>query len=211
MQKSNLIRIGFGFGTYLMTPPSCFSPVVATPIGFSSSTGTKNFGGAFCVFLVFERRSHSGRGWGGIPASQKVTLANFVTIISSGFSRVCRQNHDPAAVCYYPPRAHLTRLLPNMRSTRTSPTMLLLLIVTLALACVAPVEARLKVRAFESQTVLTGVSVRTFRSRDVQRSFCRAFTDSVGLDEKVLEAFKYPEQQLECLVHRRVAFKHTPR
>ena len=48
--------------THFTTPPNCFRPVCATPMGFSSSTGTKNLGGTGATFFVLESKSHSDRG-----------------------------------------------------------------------------------------------------------------------------------------------------
>ena len=62
--------------------------------------------------------------------------------------------------------------------------MLSLTVVALLLAC-APVDAAVRVRPVTSLVVLDGVPARTFRRRDVQRDFCRAWTNTIGLDEKV--------------------------
>lgn len=95
-------------------------------------------------------------------------------------SRAWRRNHDDG---HYRPRpGHASRA--EMRSSRYSPAMLLLAAVTLLLAC-APVDAAVRVRPLTSVVVLQGVPARTFRSRNVQRDFCRAWTDSIGLDERV--------------------------
>lgn len=62
--------------------------------------------------------------------------------------------------------------------------MLSLTAVALLLAC-APVDAAVRVRPVTSLVVLDGVPARTFRRRDVRRDFCRAWTNTIGLDEKV--------------------------
>ncbi|MGY8851256.1 MAG: hypothetical protein ACKVKX_11105, partial [Pseudomonadales bacterium] len=95
---------------------------------------------------------------------------------------------------------HLTRPNPNMRSTRHSLAKLLLVLVTLTLASSVEAAAKgskgkVKVRPVKSKILLEGISVKVFKSRDVQRDFCRSFTDSIGLDEKVC-AREAPEQPL---------------
>ena len=72
----------------------------------------------------------------------------------------------------------------EMRSTRYSPAMLVLTAVTLLLAC-GPVDASVRVRPLTTSVVLEGVPARTFRRRAVQRNFCRAWTDTIGLNERV--------------------------
>ena len=62
--------------------------------------------------------------------------------------------------------------------------MLVLTALTLLLAC-APVDASVRVRPLTSSVVLEGVPARTFRRRAVQRDFCRAWTDTIGLNERV--------------------------
>jgi len=56
-------------------------------------------------------------------------------------------------------------------------------------------KRKVKVRPVKSKVRLEGISVKVFESRDVQRDFCRSFTDSIGLDEKVC-AREAPEQPL---------------
>ena len=87
-----------------------------------------------------------------------------------------------------------------MRSTRHSLAKLLLVLVTLTLASSVEAAAKgskgkVKVRPVKSKILLEGISVKVFKSRDVQRDFCRSFTDSIGLDEKVC-AREAPEQPL---------------
>ena len=52
----------------------------------------------------------------------------------------------------------------------------------------AVAEARVEVRPVSSTVVLDNFSVRRFKSRAVQRDFCRAFTDVIGLEERVRSA-----------------------
>jgi hypothetical protein len=72
-----------------------------------------------------------------------------------------------------------------MRSTRYTPRSLFLAALALLLACAIPVDATVRVRPVESTVVLQGVGVRSFKSRNVQRDFCRAFTKSIALNERV--------------------------
>ena len=96
------------------------------------------------------------------------------------FSRVTTRPRRLPLSTARPTRASRT----DMRSSRYSPVMLSLTAVALLLAC-APVDAAVRVRPVTSLVVLDGVPARTFRRRDVRRDFCRAWTSTIGLDEKV--------------------------
>jgi hypothetical protein len=100
------------------------------------------------------------------------------------FSRDTRQSkakprQTTALSAVRPPRTSE----PNMRSTRHSLANLFLVLVTLTLA--SSVDAKVRVRPVNSEVLLDGVTTSAFKSRDVQRAFCRGFTDSIGLNEKV--------------------------
>ena len=180
--------------THFTTPPNCFRPVCATPIGFSSSTGTKNPGGTGASFFVFESKSHRPRRpqkrhdccarageWLEVENQKKIppSKTNGRSEKTRFSSVTTRPRRLPLSTAR-PTRASRT----DMRSSRYSPAMLSLTVVALLLAC-APVDAAVRVRPVTSLVVLDGVPARTFRRRDVQRDFCRAWTNTIGLDEKV--------------------------
>ncbi len=116
---------------------------------------------------------------------------------SSATSNAYQRQRQPTALsAARPPRT----AEPNMRSTRHSLANLFLVLVTLTLASSVEAAAKgskgkVKVRPVKSKVLLEGISVKVFKSRDVQRDFCRSFTDSIGLDEKVC-AREAPEQPL---------------
>ena len=178
--------------THFTTPPNCFRPVCATPMGFSSSTGTKNPGGTGASFFVFESKSHSDRGGlrRGMIAARAQEWVDGKIRRRRRRKRPLRENARFSRVTTRPRRLPLSTARPtrasrtDMRSSRYSPAMLSLTAVALLLAC-APVDAAVRVRPVTSLVVLDGVPARTFRRRDVRRDFCRAWTNTIGLDEKV--------------------------
>jgi len=75
---------------------------------------------------------------------------------------------------------------PGRRATSPSKTPLLcLLAVALALTLAPVAEARVQVRPVEQTVVLDLFSPSDFNDLGVQRDFCRAFTASIDLDERV--------------------------
>jgi len=98
---------------------------------------------------------------------------------------------------------------PGRRATSPSKTPLLcLLAVALALTLAPVAEARVQVRPVEQTVVLDLFSPSDFNDLGVQRDFCRAFTASIDLDERVgrVKTQKFPTFQPSLCT-----FSHLPR
>ena len=98
---------------------------------------------------------------------------------------------------------------PGRRATSPSKTPLLcLLAVALALTLAPVAEARVQVRPVEQTVVLDLFSPSDFNDLGVQRDFCRAFTASIDLDERVgrVVTQKFPTFQPSLCT-----FSHLPR
>lgn len=91
---------------------------------------------------------------------------------------------------------------PGRRATSPSKTPLLcLLAVALALTLAPVAEARVQVRPVEQTVVLDLFSPSDFNDLGVQRDFCRAFTASIDLDERVgrVKTQKFPTLPMHLL------------
>ena len=85
-------------------------------------------------------------------------------------------------------RATLASFVPMLAARPTRLSAASALVLAALCLSLAVAEARVEVRPVSSTVVLDNFSVRRFKSRAVQRDFCRAFTDVIGLEERVRSA-----------------------
>ena len=85
-------------------------------------------------------------------------------------------------------RATLASFVPMLAARPTRLSAASALVLAALCLSLAVAEARVEVRPVSSTVVLDNFSVRRFKRRAVQRDFCRAFTDVIGLEERVRSA-----------------------